>query len=228
MRNEGSIYQPRLEMRRQSPIALWPVIALSSVMLLALPSGCRRKSPERVERPAKDDKTAMQLPEPDSSRREQIGEVHGRPAPSARVATRETDRPSPARQMPASEFKPTVAAPSFAALYPLVRSPEREDVRLGKVVALGQTRFTVVATGRQKGSDRTWFRLLVVEAAGGPPKIVSDFLVDEPPFSTKQGKGRVGAQLRVGDFDFDGLPEAQVNYRYPVDEGGDGEVRRVA
>lgn len=148
-------------------------------------------------------------------------------ATEIKPAIRDPGPPKPVRMDPAA-LRPTVKKPGFPVVYKLARMPETENVKAWGIEPLGGVRFVTVLSGRNKNSPTYWFRLLLLEKSGADWKKTADVVVDHPLFSVKPGKGKVGVDLKVSDYDWDGKPEALLRYRFATGPDGDGEIRKVA
>jgi hypothetical protein len=133
-----------------------------------------------------------------------------------------------AKQMDKKLFKSTIKKPSYGILNKLVKNEKVENVNVWSIRSLGGKRFITVVTGRNKGSKITWFKILSIEKKGKNWVKLIDFTFDKPKFSSLAGKGKVGAEIRVGDYDWDNKPEALIRYRFPTGGKGDGEIRKIA
>ncbi|MFH2010537.1 MAG: hypothetical protein ABI333_28310 [bacterium] len=130
--------------------------------------------------------------------------------------------------MDRSAFKPTVGKPSYGTIYGFARTQDTADVKAWNVAPLGGTRFVTVVSGRAKMGKTYWFRLLVLQKTGAKWSKALELVLDTPADSTLPKGGKVGASVRLDDFDHDGKPEAQVRYRYAAGAQGNGEVRKLA
>ena len=119
--------------------------------------------------------------------------------------------PKPTKIDPAA-LKPTAKKPKYPVVYKMVRTAGRENVMAWAVLPLGGARFVSVLSGRNKGNPTCWFRLLVLEKTGAGWTKTGELLVDQPSLSVcpatgrGTGKGKVGATLKVSDYDWDGKP----------------------